>query len=168
MDSRFLLILALVVAGLGLGTMAIIGISRSGLDKIKAHEALRLRPYKDQAGKWTIGYGHLILPHETNLLTGQITESQALELLKNDLAIAEKAVNNMVTVSITGNQYDALVSLVFNIGIGAFAKSTLLKVLNEKNYTQAAREFLRWKYVGKKVSTGLFARRKREQRLFLA
>lgn len=148
--------------------MAIFRITRSGLEHIKKFEALKLRPYKDIAGKWTIGWGHLIKANETHLLRPQgITSPQATELLKHDLQIAEKAINNLVVAPLTGNQYDALVSFVFNIGVGAFANSTMLRKLNDQDYEGASLEFPRWRWAGGKESAGLLARRAMEQSTFI-
>lgn len=144
-------------------------ISEAGIEKIKRHEALRLVPYKDEAGKWTIGYGHLLKPGEW---WDRITEAQAEDLLRQDLAEAEAAVNQAVKVPINSNQYDALVSFVFNVGVTAFRNSTLLKRLNDSDYVAAAAEMLRWNKItvdGRKVvSAGLSMRRSRERELFLA
>lgn len=151
----------------GIGIIATIKISRSGIDKIKGHEALKLKPYKDVGGKWSIGFGHLIKKTETYLLNPNgITKNIAEKLLRQDLNTAEKAVNELVTVSLTSNQYDSLISFVYNVGVYAFSDSTLLKKLNEKNYENAANEFKRWKYAGGKISQGLINRRQREESLF--
>lgn len=161
-----LIIAALLLMG---GGLAIFQISRSGINRIKAHEALRLKPYKDQAGKMTIGYGHLIRPGESILLNPRgINERTADALLRDDLSIAENAVNGYVTAPLTGNMYDALVSFVFNIGVNAFSSSTLLKKLNAEDYNGAANQFPRWKYAKGVVIPGLVARRQREQSLFVA
>jgi lysozyme len=157
----------LVLALLAVAGMATIRISRSGLEKIQQHEALRLTAYKDVAGKWTIGWGHLIQPHESHLIGATITHEQATELLRQDLARMEKAVNELVKVPITGNQYDALVSFVFNVGVNNFRKSTLLRKLNAGDYQGAALEFPRWKFAGGQVQAGLLARRAAEQSLFM-
>ena len=147
------------------GVYLFMKISQSGIDKIKRHEALRLEPYQDEGGKWTIGYGHLLRSGEWY---DRITEEKAEELLRQDLATAENAVKQLVKVPISQNQHDALVSFVFNIGVTAFSKSTLLRKLNAGDAAGAANEFSRWKYVQGQVSTILIARRKREQLLFLA
>ncbi|MEE9119408.1 MAG: lysozyme [Calditrichia bacterium] len=142
-------------------------ISGRGIEKIKEHESLRLQAYPDQAGKMTIGYGHLIKPNEQFLLDPRgITEQIADDLLKKDLSFAEKGVNKNVSVPLSGNQYDALVSFVYNIGVNAFRRSTLLKKLNDGDYSGAANEFKRWRLAGGKVSKGLIARRQREETLF--
>ncbi len=144
-------------------------ISNSGINKIKKHEALMLKPYKDDADKWTIGYGHLLKNGEW---WDNITEAFAEDLLRQDLAIAENAVNKYVLVPVSQNQYDALVSFVYNVGAGAFKNSTLLKKLNSGDIAGASSEFLHWNKITlngvKKVSPGLIARREREQRLFIA
>jgi len=161
------LIIAIIAAGVL--TMASIRISRAGINKIKEHEALRLEPYRDAVGKWTIGYGHLIKPDEQHLVTGgKITEAKAEALLRDDLENAEAAINRLVKVPITGNQYDALVSFVFNVGEGAFADSTMLRKLNAGDYDGAAAEFPRWTKAGGMQLPGLVARRAKEQTLFLA
>ncbi len=151
-------------------TMSTIKISNSGLDKLKRSEALRLKPYLDSAGKWTIGWGHLIkLPSENYLLDKDgISEAQATELLRQDLATAEDSVNRLVEVPLNGNQFDALVSFVYNVGSGAFRDSTLLKVLNAGDYSGAASQFARWRYAGGLINAGLEARRERERTEFIA
>lgn len=150
--------------------MATIKISANGLRKIKEFEGLKLTPYKDTAGKLTIGWGHLIkLPAEAELLRKEgITPEKAEKLLNDDLREAESAVNRLVKAPITGNQYDALVSFVYNIGQGAFSESTMLKHLNNGDYQSAANEFPRWRYAGGEESAGLVKRRAVEQQLFLA
>lgn len=150
--------------------MATIKISNKGLDNLKLSEALRLKPYKDIAGKWTIGWGHLIKIPEENYLLEQkgISEEKATQLLRQDLATAENAVNKLVTVPLTGNQFDALVSFVYNVGTGAFERSSMLRILNQGDYNGAASQFARWTYAGGQQSAGLVARRAREQSEFIA
>jgi lysozyme len=137
--------------------------SETGIELIKEHEGLRLNWYKDQAGIPTIGYGHVILPHENHLYDG-ITEAQATELLLADLAEAETAVNNSINVPLAQNQFDALVSLVFNIGGGAFRNSDVRKKINSQaSPEEIEKEWKEWRLVtidGKKViSRGLVKRR---------
>lgn len=162
--------LFIVGAGLiGIISMATIRISNKGLRKIKSFEGLRLKPYKDIAGKDTIGWGHLIkLPTEAYLLRKEgITPDKAEKLLKEDIKTAESAVNTLVKAPLTGNQYDALVSFVYNVGEGAFATSTMLKYLNAEEYQKAANEFPRWRYAGGEESAGLLKRRAVEQQTFM-
>ncbi len=90
------------------------------------------------------------------------------KLLKQDLAVFESGVNNLVKVELKQCQFDALVSFSFNVGIGAFSTSTLLKKLNQKAYGEAANQFLRWNKAGGKILAGLTRRREAEKSLFLS
>lgn len=147
-------------------------VSAKGLQLIKNQEGFHNgTSYKDQKGVWTIGYGH------TGQLDGKpigpgmkISRERAEELLKTDVARFEKAVNNSVRVPISQNMFDALVSLCYNIGPGAFASSTVVKKLNAGDYKGAAEAFKLWNKVevkGKMVeSEGLTRRRKTEMDLF--
>lgn len=141
-------------------------ISEKGIDFIKQKEGCSLKVYLDVGGKPTIGVGHLIIKGES--IPSEITDEQAEELLRVDLKVAEDAINRHVKVPLDQDQFDALCSLIFNIGVGAFIRSTLLKELNKNNILKAASEFLRWVYVGKKISPGLVARRKDEVALFIS
>lgn len=136
--------------------------SQTGLALIKKHEGLVLTAYPDLGGVYTIGYGHTATakPGQT------ITRQQAESLLAKDVKTAEAAVLKSVKVPLTQNEFDALVSLVFNIGAGAFAGSTLLKFLNQGNKDEAAKQFLRWVNVNGRPVAGLMNRRKDEKTLF--
>ncbi|CAK0778032.1 lysozyme [Gammaproteobacteria bacterium] len=140
-------------------------ISQAGIELVKSFEGLRLTVYKDSAGKPTIGYGHLIKSGE-NFAAG-ITEKQAELMLVADLVSAEEVVKRWVNVALTQGQFDALVSLVFNIGAGNLMKSTLLKKLNAGDVIGAADEFLRWNKAGGKVVEGLWRRRAAERGMFV-
>lgn len=107
---------------------------------IEKFEGYRPAAYRDRgsAGYPTIGIGHRInIVKEKHLLTATLSRTQAIEILKKDLATAEKAVNDLVKVPINQNKFDALVSLVFNIGRSGFANSKLLKVINSKGSKSA-------------------------------
>ena len=136
-------------------------INRAGLDLITRYEELRLNRYTDSAGVPTIGYGHT-----GDDLPESITVDQAEAYLRADLADACRAVENYVTVPINDNQYAALVSLVFNIGSGAFQGSTLLRHLNAEEYELASEQFEMWRMAGGERSEGLVRRRAAEQQLF--
>ena len=112
-------------------------LSAEGLDLIKKSEGFRDRVYLDVAGFPTIGYGHLIKPHES--FPNGITEAQAAAILSSDVQDAEQAVARLVKVALTQGQFDALVDFCFNLGAGRLAGSTLLRELNVGNY-QAAGE----------------------------
>ena len=137
--------------------------SNVGIELIKKYEGCVLKTYKCPSGVWTIGYGHT-----SGVKSGmQITKAQALDYLKEDLSIYEKAVANYVKVPLNQNQFDALVSFSFNCGAGALETSTLLKKLNSNDYNGAANEFLKWNKSNGKVLNGLVRRRQEEKELFL-
>lgn len=149
----------------------IMDLSTAGLDKLKKEEGFSPVPYRDAQG-FSIGYGHYILPHEKDTLKN-VTEEQARELLHKDTAIAANAVKRLVKVPLTQNQFDALVSFVYNVGVGAFSKSNLLRQLNSKNYAAAAQQFPVWNKMttpgGEKVViAALVKRRAHEQELFMS
>ena len=139
-------------------------ISKNGLDLIKHFESLQLKAYKCSANVWTIGYGHT-----KNVKEGdRICEDQANCFLMQDLYSVERAIIRLVKVKINQNQFDALCSLIFNIGISAFNKSTLLAKLNKEDYVGAAEQFRRWNKVNNVVMAGLVRRRQAEEDLFNA
>jgi GH24 family phage-related lysozyme (muramidase) len=134
------------------------------IDIIKKHEGLRLEAYMPTPNDvWTIGYGHT----HTTKQGMKITAGQAESLLRKDTLWVEKAVNKLVVVPLTQNQFDALSSLVFNIGEGAFSTSTLLRLLNSGDYEGAANQFSRWNKQKGRVLNGLTRRRQEERQLFL-
>ena len=134
----------------------------NGLALIKRFEGLRLNSYQDSVGVWTIGYGHT-----QNVVKGMtISEAEAENFLRSDSASAVNAVRKLVTVPLDQNQFDALVSFVFNLGAGALAGSTLLRKLNAGSYDDAAGEFGKWVHAGGKVLPGLVKRREAERQLF--
>lgn len=139
---------------------------REGIELIKGFEGLRLSKYQDIVGKWTIGYGHLILPSES--FPNPLTEKQAEDLLRKDLATSEAGVTRLVKVKLSQQQFDALVSFTFNLGVGNLQSSTLLKRLNAGDYSGAADELLRWNKAGGKEFAGLTRRRAAERKLFLS
>ena len=143
---------------------SIMKFSDNGIDVIKRFEGFSSVPYRDAQG-WSIGYGHFIKPDET--LTA-VSEEQANELLRQDAATASAAVSNNVTVPLTQNQFDALVSFTYNVGVTAFRNSTLLKKLNAGNYSGAADQFARWNKSGGEILAALTSRRADEQELFMA
>ncbi len=161
--------------------MASMTISNHGLQHlINIEGGAQLTMYNDlgkSKGHCTIGVGHLVhkgicngvIPSEKPYLKG-ISITQAKKILKTDLTIAESAINGSITVILTQNQYDALVSFVFNVGITAFKYSTLKKYINSKQYKKASNEFLVWNKMTvsgvKKVVTGLTNRRIAEKALF--
>ena len=138
-------------------------VNASGIALIKSFESFRALPYQDEDGIWTIGYGHTkdVTPHMP-----AITEWQAEDFLQQDLQDAEADIANYVRVTLTDNQYAALVSLVFNVGPLPL-KHSLGTFLNAGNYQAAGDEFRRWRLSAGEVSDGLVRRRAAERALFL-
>ena len=131
---------------------------------LRKFEGLRLALYFCQAGKPTIGYGHVILPNEAHLRAG-ITVEQAEALLLRDLAWALYAARNVGRV-LTDNQAAALASLVFNIGARGWETSTMRGMLIADNMARVPGEFLRWNKINGVPNAGLTARRWREKQVF--
>jgi lysozyme len=140
-------------------------ISVKGIELIKRHEGVRLTAYKCPAGVLTIGYGHT----GKDVTVGKvITEAEAEKLLRGDLSTAESEVNKRLS-KLNQNQYDALVSFVFNIGIGSFRMSTLLRIAQKTpNDSQIRLEFAKWVRGGGIVLPGLVTRRKEEAELYFS
>lgn len=144
---------------------AMMQISDKGIQFIIKEEGERLTAYQDSVGVWTIGVGHTGYVDNKQITKGMtITQDKSRDILKSDLKRFEKAVNESVNIHLNQNQYDALVSLAFNIGEGAFKRSTLLKLLNKGDYTGASQQFLVWKNAGGRPI--LLPRRKREKAVF--
>lgn len=144
-------------------------LSARGLALIMRFEGFRDFTYVDAAGKLTIGFGHQLKPGER--FDNGVSRTQAEELLAKDAEAACRAVRRLVRVKLAQSQFDALASLVYNIGAGAFSGSTLLKRLNAGCLAAAADEFLRWNKIrradGYAESPGLTARRAAERMMFL-
>lgn len=162
-------------------------ISQNGIQEIIRHEGIarhdnrtkRYYVYNDAANKQTIGIGHLLTNAEkrtgridTSVVTvpfkNGLTLEQCHDLFRKDIRKFEKAINTIVKVPLSQNQYDALVSFIFNIGIDAFVRSTLLRKLNARDYEGAANELPRWNKAGGRVVRGLTLRRASERKLFLS
>ena len=143
-------------------------LSDNGMKLLEHFEGLRLEAYLDSAGIYTIGFGTIKYPNGNKVKLGdKITKTQAKEYKLYDLKEFESTIKTSVKVPLTQNQYDALVSLSYNIGSGAFKKSTLLKKLNNGDYKGAAEHFLVWNKVNSKRVQGLVNRREAERNLFL-
>lgn len=141
-----------------------LSLGKNGLELIKNFEGCVLKVYLDAIGLPTIGYGHLIKPGESFT---KITQKEAEDLLKSDAQIFVDGVNKLLEVKVTQNQFDALVSIAFNIGLGNLKSSTLLRLINAGDYKGAADQFPRWNKAGGKVLNGLTNRRNAERDLFL-
>ena len=133
---------------------------------IKQFEGCRLQAYQDSNDIWTIGYGHTGGIKEDL----EITQEQAEEYLREDLQNIAPSIIRLVKKMLNNNEYSALLSLTFNIGIGSFENSTLLKLINQKDLNNAgllANEWLKWDHDAEKnVLNGLLARRREELALY--
>lgn len=132
------------------------------IELIKRFESCALKAYKCPAGVRTIGYGNTAHARTRS----ECSKEEAERWLKEDIELCEIIISGAVRASLNQNQFDALVSLVFNIGGGNFGKSTLLKKLKAGDSAGAAAEFGRWIYAGGKVLPGLVKRRAEERKLF--
>lgn len=145
-------------------------LSKSGLDLVKQFEGLRLEAYLDTGGIPTIGYGtvryppwHPIRPNGRVMMGDVCTEEQAELYFKHDLLRTEQAVDSLTIDNIVPRQFDALTSLVYNIGEGAYRTSTLRKLVNADPDNPAIRgQFLRWVYDDGRRIKGLVNRREKE------
>lgn len=145
-------------------------VSQACLGMIKHHESVRLKPYKDPIGLWTVGVGHLIgdgktLPDEWNRV---LTMEEVDELLAKDLARFERGVARLCPLGLDGGRFDALVSFAFNVGLGNLQRSGLRMKHNRGDYAEAAEEFMKWTKAGGKVFKGLVKRRQDERNLYLS
>ncbi len=142
--------------------MAIKKTSLAGIAIITESESFRDVAYQDYKKIWTIGWGHTA----TAKPGMKITKEQGVYLLQKDLRAKEDCVNGAVRVGLTQQQFDALVSLAYNIGCSAFKKSTLLQKLNARDYHGAYLEFPKWNKANGKELGGLTTRRAKEQALW--
>lgn len=138
--------------------------SDEGLNLIKQFEGFRAKAYLCPAGVWTIGYGHT-----KGVKAGDVvSEEQATELLRQDVADAENIINDLITVPLKQCQFDALVSLVYNIGGGNFYSSTIRRLINEKCKDRVGLQYAwgMWRRAGGRTLSGLIRRREAEFKLF--
>ena len=140
---------------------------------IKTFEKLMLNAYLDIAGKWTIGYGSLDMPNGDPVKkSDKITNEECEALFNADILTTEYAIKRYTNVGLNQNQFDALVSFIFNCGSGAYQTSTLRKKINLQDFVGAGNEFVRWNKIfsptkGKYIlSIGLTNRRKKEAEIF--
>ncbi len=137
--------------------------SKQGINLIKQFEGCRLEAYQCSAGVWTIGYGYTVGVKQGDTITQEQAEQYLIDYIRN----AEKQLNQLIKVEVNQNQYDALMSLFYNIGYSQFKDSTCLKRLNNNNYQGAAEALLWWDKAGGKILQGLVNRRNAEMELFL-
>ena len=146
-----------------------VALSKFGFTALKSHEGWSSNPYLDVAKIPTIGYGFTYYPNgkKVTMADNPMSKEEGDRILRKILADFEDAINDLVVVPLTQNQFDALVSFVYNVGINAFKNSTLLRELNMGRYEKAADQFARWNKAGGRVVQGLVNRRRAERSLFL-
>lgn len=138
-------------------------ISDRGIELIKRFEGYSSLPYQDAVGVWTIGYG---TTRDVDEGTPRIDKVKAEKLLLEDLRRFQDAIEQFTKVPLTQNQFDALCSFVYNVGIGAYKRSTLLKKLNKGDYDAVPVELMKWNKAGGRVLRGLTRRRTAEANLW--
>lgn len=134
---------------------------------IKEYEGLRLKAYRCSAGVLTIGWGHTSAAGEPVVKPGMsISKAEAERIFDRDIEKFAAGIEKLIKVEVNENQFGAMVSLAFNIGVGAFSKSSVLRFVNQSRFDDAADAFLLWNKVGKKAVAGLTRRRAAEAALF--
>ncbi len=147
-------------------------ITKNLIDFIKIEEGVYLKAYKCPAGVWTIGIGSTFYEDGSKVKSGDVIDNKRAEkLLEKYLTdVSARVIKETVKVELTQGMFEALCSFIYNVGEGAFKSSTLLKLLNKSEYTNASKEFLKWNKLTKNgmkiTSLGLTKRREREKRLF--
>ena len=144
-------------------------ISDNGLDLIKQFEGFRSAPYLDPVGIPTIGYGATYYPggRRVRMTDAPISEPFASDMLRHQVTTYGDGIDRYAQVALNQNQFDALTSWAYNVGLEAARTSTLMRKLNAKDYQGAANELPRWNRAGGKVLAGLTRRREAERALFL-
>jgi lysozyme len=141
--------------------------SEEGLTRLVEREGMRRNAYRDVAGIWTICVGHTSAAGPPKVTPGmKCTLAECRKILMNDVRKFEKCVEDAITVPMKQHQFDAMVSLAYNIGCGAFKKSTVAREMNAGHETHAADAFRMWKKAGGKVVAGLVNRRESERNQF--
>jgi lysozyme len=142
-------------------------ISKQGLDLICQYESFSPIIYVCPAGYPTVGYGHLVTEKNKEQFLDGVDQDEALELLRKDVEMAERAVGRFISAPLTQGQFDALVSFTFNLGAGALQRSTLRRKINRGEYDDVPAELMKWVWAGGKKLKGLVKRRTAETGLYL-
>lgn len=139
----------------------------NAIDLIKKYEGFRPQSYQDSVGVWTIGYGTTIINNQPVKQGMTITQDKALQLVQQEVNKLWSQIESILKVKINDNQMNALVDFAYNLGFGSLKTSTLMRLVNESKFDEAANQFPRWVYAGGKVLPGLVKRREAERQLFL-
>lgn len=139
-------------------------ITPQGLALIKRYEGFSALPYRCPAGYITVGYGHVVLPHE--VFDMPLSEAQADKLLVDDVMLAERAVRRFIERALHAHEYDALVSFTFNLGAAALQRSRLRRAVVHGSLDEVETQWMRWVYAKGRRLSGLVARRRAEFMLY--
>jgi lysozyme len=143
--------------------------TNEGLALIKRFEGLRLDAYRDAVGIWTIGYGHTSVAGAPQVQAGlRISEADAHEILARDVEGFARGVRDLLVVELSEQQFSALVSFVYNVGLGGFKRSSVLIAVNNRDFNAVPRRLNLWTKAGGRVLPGLVRRRAAEGALFLS
>jgi lysozyme len=137
-------------------------VTEEGLNLIKRFEGFSSTIYICPAGYPTIGYGHVVLAHEQDQFATGITQTEATELMRKDVRIAERAVLRLISVPLTDGKFDALASFTFNLGAGALQRSTLRRKVNRGEHEGVPAELMKWVWAAGKKLPVLVRRRQAE------
>lgn len=142
-------------------------ITHEGLALIKEYEGFRSAAYRDSVGVWTIGYGHTAMAGPPDVKPGlKISDSEAEEILLRDVELFARGVRQLLTVTLTDQQFSALVSFAYNVGLGNFKTSSVRKAVNTNDLDAVGRRLQLWNKAGGRVLPGLVRRRAAEAALF--
>lgn len=143
-------------------------VNAAGLSLIMRSEGLELEAYRDAVGVWTIGYGHTSMAGLPKVTPGmKITKEEAREILARDVEKFAVGVREIIKVPLTDNQFSAIVSFSYNVGLGALRSSSVLKAINSRNFSEVPRRLMLWVKAGGRTLPGLVTRRAAEGKLFL-
>ncbi len=144
-------------------------VNSKGLALIKHYEGFRARAYKDPVGIWTIGYGHTSMAGQPIVKPGMVISRQrALEILSKDVEKFSSQIRPFIKVKLNNNQFSALVSFAYNVGVGGFKRSSVLRVVNAGRFEAVPARLALWVKAGGKTYRGLVKRRAAEGGLFLS
>jgi lysozyme len=138
-----------------------------GLALIKRFEGFGAKAYRDAVGVWTIGYGHTSMAGEPKVAPGMVvSEEEATAILTRDVDLFARGVADVVTAQISDAQFSALVSFAYNVGLGNFRSSSVLRAVNARDFNAVPRRLQMWNKAGGRVLPGLVKRRAAEGALF--
>jgi GH24 family phage-related lysozyme (muramidase) len=143
--------------------------TNEGLELIKVFEGFRGRAYRDPVGVWTIGYGHTSMAGLPDVRAGMVvSEAEASEILQRDVEMFARGVRERLTRKVSDQQFSALVSFAYNVGLGALAKSSVLRAVNAGDFEAVPRRLALWTKAGGRTLPGLVRRRAAEAALFVS